>query len=67
MAIYTTVHGDMWDHIAKKVYGDEKYIKELMEANTAHLSTLVFSAGVILNIPGISTQPSASTLPPWRR
>ena len=27
--MYTTVQGDMWDYIAWKFYGDEKYISLL--------------------------------------
>ena len=33
MNIYTTIQGDMWDSIAKKVYGTEKAMDILMKAN----------------------------------
>ena len=31
--MYTTVQGDMWDYIAWKFYGDEKYISLLFSGN----------------------------------
>jgi phage tail protein X len=65
---YTTVQGDMWDSIAKALYGAEKYTEDLMQANTAYLSTVVFSAGVVLTVPDIDATISVDTssLPPWR-
>lgn len=33
--VYKTIQGDTWDGIAVKVYGDEKYMNELLEANQA--------------------------------
>lgn len=50
---YTTVQGDSWDYISFKLYGDEKYMKLLIEANWPHLEVLRFSAGVVLNVPDI--------------
>lgn len=65
---YTTVQGDMWDSIAKLLYGNEKYAEQLMQANTAYLSTVIFYAGVVLDVPDVDTTTitSASSLPPWR-
>jgi phage tail protein X len=64
---YTTIQGDMWDSISKKLYGTEKHIKELMEANTSYLSTLIFSDGIVLNVPAIATEEEIINLPPWRQ
>lgn len=67
MDTYTTVQGDMWDSISKKIYGNEKYTGELMKANLSHISTLVFSSGIVLNIPTITQNTvDTSNLPPWR-
>jgi len=65
---YTTKQGDMFDSLAFLFYKDEKYTKELMDANKTYLSTVVFSAGVVLVIPDIDTTSSAdaASLPPWR-
>jgi phage tail protein X len=66
---YTTKQGDTWDGIAKSLYGDEKYTKQLMRANgLAYLSTVVFAAGVVLTVPDVDTVNIifASALPPWR-
>ena len=54
MKKYTTIEGDTWDLIL------------LMEANTAHIHTVVFSAGIVLTIPEI-TAPLPESLPPWKR
>ena len=63
--IYTTAAGDMWDAIAYRVYGAEKYMAQLMAANPAHAKTLVFGGGVELVVPDIEIT-AAFTLPPWR-
>ena len=55
----------MWDSIAYKVYGDEKHMNLLAEANGQHLDTLVFSAGVELTVPDLPDQVDDS-LPFWR-
>lgn len=72
MITYTTVQGDTFDIIAKKVLGDEHHVGDLMEANLQHISVLIFSAGVTLNIPeitevvAIDNEEQYST-PPWER
>ena len=63
---YTTVTGDMWDMIALKIMGSENYTSDLMEANTEHISTVVFSAGVELVIPEVKAA-KLKSLPPWKR
>ena len=45
MKQYQTIQGDMWDSIAKKVYGTEKAMELLMQANPAYLDTAVFCGG----------------------
>lgn len=64
---YTTVLGDTWDMIAFKVYGKEKYAKELVEANLKYIETVIFSAGTVLVIPDIKETVDYSSLPPWKR
>ena len=63
---YTTIQGDMWDGIAKKLYGTEKAMNVLLEANQQYRSVVIFGAGIVLNVPE-STAPKLDTLPPWRR
>lgn len=63
---YTTVQGDTWDLIASKVYGDERQMNALIEANLSQRNVVFFSANVILNVPTITTT-STAELPPWRR
>lgn len=64
--IYTTKLGDTWDLIAYRVYGDEKYMKELVEANIELASTFFFKSGVELICPDIPVL-NDSNAPPWKR
>ena len=63
---YTTVQGDCWDYLAWKLYGDEKYMRYLIEANRPHIETLVFSAGVELTVPDLPEEPDEDA-PFWRQ
>lgn len=63
---YTTIQGDTWDGIAFRLWGEERHMHRIIEANPEHADTLIFSAGVLLLLPQI-TPPTAksSELPPW--
>ena len=63
--IYTTVQGDTFDSIAFWLYGDEKYMKELIEANWDKADVLVFDSGDELFVPDIYEE-SDEELPFWR-
>lgn len=68
MKQYQTIQGDMWDSIAKKVYGTEKAMELLMQANPTYLDTAVFGVGAILHLPQFTAQEQENTMvPPWRR
>lgn len=62
---YTTVQGDTWDIIAKKVYGDERHAGYLMENNRLLIEILIFSGGVTLATPEL-TPAAGFELPIWR-
>lgn len=62
---YTTIQGDTWDLIAYKLYGSEKYMKNLIEANWPLLEVLVFSSGTVINVPDI-LEDSDTDAPFWR-
>ena len=64
--VYKTIQGDTWDGIAVKVYGDEKYMNELLEANQAYREIIIFPANVSLSLPDIQTQ-TTTLLPPWKK
>lgn len=64
---YRTIQGDTWDMIAKKVYGDEKYLDYLMAHNFSLLDYFVFPAGVTVNTPSLSAQTQRDDLPSWRK
>ena len=69
MATYITVQGDPWDRISLKVYGSEYFSNELMGANPAYLTVVMFESGVVLTVPDIDTdfEYTDSLLAPWRR
>lgn len=64
--VYKTIQGDTWDGIAVKVYGDEKYMNELLEANQTYREILIFPANVSLSLSNIQTQ-TTTILPPWKK
>ena len=65
--IYTTISGDAWDTIAKKVYGDETKIGLLMAANFPLLDIFIFPAVTVLQLPKLPEQEQSEALPIWRR
>lgn len=62
--VYTTISGDVWDRIAKEVYGDEAYTSFLMSNNQHLLNYFIFPEGIRLTILDLPKE--ASTLPDWR-
>mgnify|MGYP004572183093 FL=1 len=67
MKTYTTVQGDMWDSIALRELGSEKYTNLLIEANIEYHDIFVFSSGIVLTIPDVDETTEADSLPPWKR
>lgn len=65
MGTYTAIQGDVWDLIAYKLYGDEKYMKNLVEANWKYIDTVVFSSGTLLNVPDLPEE-EVDGVPFWR-
>lgn len=66
MTQYITKQGDTFDSIAFKVFGDRRYTRELMEANPNHLEIVVFSGGIVLDVPEITEEITTGDQPPWR-
>lgn len=63
---YTTIQGDMWDSIAYKVLGNEKYTDKLIQCNLQYCHIVIFPAGIVLDIPEIEAEFMAD-LPPWKQ
>lgn len=63
---YTTIQGDTWDLISFKLFGSEKYMKNLIEANWPLLETLVFSSGTVITVPDLPEE-SDEDAPFWRQ
>jgi len=64
--IYTTTQGDMWDSIAYRQMGNEKYMHFLIEENSQYNQIVVFPANIKLTIPDVPVSVSTN-LPPWKR
>lgn len=69
MTTVTTKQGDMWDTLAKELYGNEMFMDVLIRANFAYRKTVLFPAGIVLNVPEIDTTSTEyeANLPPWKR
>ena len=63
---YTTIQGDTWDLNSFKLFGSEKYMKNLIEANWPLLETLVFSSGTVITVPDLPEE-SDEDAPFWRQ
>lgn len=67
--VYKTIQGDTWDRIAYEQLGNEEYMKELIRANLEYAEVLVFSAGVLLEIPEVEKEEKeleSDVIPEWR-
>lgn len=64
MSNYTTIQGDTWDMIAKKVYDDESYTSLLMESNPQLLDYFVFPEGIVITVP--EKPEETDDMPEWR-
>ncbi|MCB2187687.1 MAG: tail protein X [Deltaproteobacteria bacterium] len=64
---YTTIQGDTWDWIAKKIWGGrrESMLHHLVLANPDHRHLRFFPAGVVLVVPAV-TPPREEAPPPWQ-
>ena len=67
MRKHITVDGDSFDMLAFRYYANEKLASAIIQANPDYCDTLIFPAGVSLDIPDVSTVTYPETLPPWRR
>lgn len=66
MATYTTKQGDMWDAIAHTQLGDVSYTDKLMNLNQQYREYYTFPAGIVLQLPEVSTD-LIDTMPPWKQ
>lgn len=66
MREYITSLGDTWDMIAYKMYGNERQMSVLLEANPTYRETVIFPADVVIKVPEVAAS-SSMVLPPWKR
>ena len=64
---YTTIQGDKWDSIAHNMLGSVYAVDKLMRANTEYIDVVIFPAGIVLEIPEITTTEKSHVLPPWKQ
>ena len=68
--VYVCDAGDTFDLAAIKLFGDEKYARELMAANLKQAQTQVFTGGEQLLVPEIDRSDEGaqafSKTAPWR-
>ena len=62
---YKTKSGDVWDGIAKEVYGNEAYAYFLMANNQEQLGYFVFPEGICLKVEELPED--RGNLPDWSR
>lgn len=66
---YRCSAGESFDMVALKIYGNEKYAKNLLEANPSLCSITIFSGGERLQLPALTAANSGAYTPataPWR-
>ena len=66
MREYVTAQGDTWDIIAYKMYGNERQMSTLIEANSQYRETVIFPPDMTLQVPDVAVNTS-TVLPPWKR
>ena len=57
--------GDTWDIISFRELGSCRFTEKLIDANRKYVDTVIFKAGVELELPDVSTE-RQTKLPPWR-
>ena len=66
---YLAPQGAVWDQISFLMYGDERFIDVLLEANLSLRHIVRFEKPTLLNIPSRPEvqSDSATLLPPWKQ
>lgn len=67
MKTYTTIQGDMWDSISRKLYGSENYKDILVSANRQLRNLHILPAGLVLDVPEVDTRKVSGASVPWRK
>ena len=64
---YITQESECWDEISKKVYGTEKLMHVLLEANPGLRNYLFLPGGVEVVCPDVGLEIIPEVLPPWKK
>lgn len=65
MKTYVTLSGDTFDRIALRELGSEYLFPEIVASNPQHRLTLIFSAGISLQIPEPPQEMVYTDEPEW--
>ncbi|MDR1831615.1 MAG: tail protein X [Fusobacteriaceae bacterium] len=60
---YETEQGDTWDLIAFKVYGQERRMVDLIDANIEFSNVVFFTDGILLIVPAIPPEEKEGVAP----
>ena len=61
----TTKLGDTFDTVAFRELGSCRHTERLINANRRHVDTVIFKAGVELELPDVTNERKLK-LPPWK-
>lgn len=61
----TTKLGDTFDLVAHRELGSCRHTEKLINANRQHVDTIIFKAGVKLELPDVTNERKIK-LPPWK-
>lgn len=69
MATTLSRMGETWDMVARRVYGNERFMNVLIAANINLRHIVLFPCGMEIVTPKIDTRSTACdiNLPPWKR
>lgn len=62
---YITVQGDTWDSIAYRLWGEERHMHLLVQANVSYADVAVFPADMQIIVPDTPSKRADLDLPPW--
>ena len=64
--VYITEQGEMWDHIARKIYGNERMMDGLIQQNPELAGVFRFDAGTEIHYTE-KTPENTANVPIWRQ
>lgn len=60
---YSTIGGEMFDQISRKIWGKERWANVLIRANPQYAAVVTFDPGIQLIVPAVDTSALISPIP----